>query len=58
MVCFQCKPFNITSIHFSTNSTNNAEEDEIEWFYEGQQELLKLPPKRDVLFIVGGWKQK
>ena len=44
MVCFQGKPFNITLIHVSTNLTNNAEEDEIEWFYEGQQELLKLPP--------------
>ena len=38
--------------------TSNAEEAEIEWFYEDLQDLLELTPKRDVLFITGDWNQK
>ena len=33
-------------------STNNAEETEIEWFYEDLQDLLELTPQKDVLFII------
>ena len=35
--------------------TNNAEETEVEWFYEDLQDLLELTPKKDVLFIIGDW---
>ena len=35
--------------------TSNAEEAEVEWFYEDQQGLLELTPKKDVLFIIGDW---
>ena len=38
--------------------TSNAEEAEVEWFYEDLQDLLELTPKKDVLFIVGDWKAK
>ena len=38
--------------------TSNAEEAEIEWFYEDLQDLLELTPKRDVLFIIGDWNAK
>ena len=38
--------------------TSNAEEPEVEWFYEDLQDLLKLPPKKDVLFIIGDWNVK
>ena len=38
--------------------TNNAEEAEVEWFYEDLQEILKLTPKKDVLFIRGDWNAK
>ena len=36
----------------------NAEEAEDEWFYEDLQDLLELTPKKDVLFIIGGWNAK
>ena len=36
----------------------NAKEAEVEWFYEDLQDLLKLTPKRDVLFIIGDWNAK
>ena len=36
----------------------NAEEAEVEWFYEGLQDLLELTPKKDVLFIMGDWNAK
>ena len=39
-------------------STNNAEETEIEWFYEDLQDLLELTPQKDVLFIIGDWNAK
>ena len=38
--------------------TSNAEEAEVEWFYEDLQDLLKLTPKKDVLFIIGDWNAK
>ena len=56
-VCFQGKPFNITVIQVYA-PTSNAEEAEVEWFYEDLQDLLELTPKKDVLFIIGDWTQK
>ena len=56
-VCFQGKPFNITVIQ-AYAPTSNAEEAEIEWFYEGLQDLLELTPPKDVLFIIGDWNAK
>ena len=56
-VRFQGKPFNITVIRVYA-PTNNAEEAEVEWFYEDLQDLLELTPKRDVLFIIGDWNAK
>ena len=53
-VRFQGKPFNITVIQVYA-STSNAEEAEVEWFYEDLQDLLELTPKKDVLFIIGDW---
>ena len=38
--------------------TSNAEEAEVEWFYEDLQDLLELTPQKDVLFIIGDWKAK
>ena len=38
--------------------TSNAEEAEVEWFYEGLQDLLELIPQKDVLFIIGDWNAK
>ena len=51
-VCFQGKPFNITVIPVYS-PTSNAEEAEVEWFYEDLQDLLELTPPKDVLFIIG-----
>ena len=56
-VHFQGKPFNITVIQVYA-STSNAEDAEVEWFYEDLQDLLELTPKKDVLFIIGAWTQK
>ena len=56
-VRFQGKPFNITVIQVYA-PTNNAEEAEVERFYEDLQDLLELTPKRDVLFIIGDWNAK
>ena len=56
-VCFQGKPFNIMVIQVYA-PTSNAEEAEIEWFYEDLQDLLELTPKKDVLFIIGDWNVK
>ena len=56
-VRFQGKPFNITVIQVYA-STSNAEEAEVEWFYEDLQDLLELTPKKDVLFIIGDWNAK
>ena len=38
--------------------TSNAEEAEVGWFYEDLQDLLELPPRKDVLFIIGDWNAK
>ena len=56
-VCFQGKPFNITVIQVYA-PTSNAEEVEVEWFYEDLQDLLELTPQKDVLFIIGDWNAK
>ena len=56
-VRFQGKPFNITVIQVYA-PTSNAEEAEVEWFYEDLQDLLELTPIKDVLFIIGDWNAK
>ena len=56
-VRFQGKPFNITEIQ-DYALTSNAEEAEVEWFYENLKDILKLTPKKDVLFILGYWNAK
>ena len=56
-VRFKGKPFNITVIQVYA-LTSNAEEAEVEWFYEDLQYLLELTPKKDVLFIIGDWNAK
>jgi len=64
-VPFQGKPFNITVTQVYA-PTSNAEEAEVEWFYEDLQDLLELTPKKkkeeeeeeDVLFIIGDWNAK
>ena len=56
-LCFQGKPFNITVIQLYA-PTSNAEEAEVEWFYEDLQDLLELTPQKDVLFIIGDWNGK
>ena len=53
-VRFQGKPFNIRVVQVYA-PTSNAEEAEVERFYEDLQELLELTPKKDVLFIIGDW---
>ena len=54
---FQGKPFIITVIQVYA-PTSNAEEAEVERFYEDLQDLLELTPKKDVLFIIGDWNAK
>ena len=56
-VRFQGKPFNTTIIQVYA-PTSNAEEAELERFYEDLQGLLELTPKKDVLFIIGDWNAK
>ena len=56
-VRLQSKPFNITVIQVYA-PTSNAEEAEVEWFYEDLQDLLELTPPKDVLFITGDWNAK
>ena len=56
-VHFRDKPFNITVFQVYA-LTSDAEEAEVEWFYEDLQDLLELTPKKDVLFIIGGWNVK
>ena len=56
-VRFQGKPFNIMLIQVYS-PTSNAEEAEVEWFYENLQDLLELTPQKDVLFITGDWNAK
>ena len=54
---FQGKPFNNTVIQVYA-PTSNAEEAEVERFYEDLQDLLELTPKKDVLFFIGDWNAK
>ena len=56
-VCFQCKPFNITVIQVYA-LTSNAEESEVEWFYDDLQDLIELILPKNVLFITGDWNAK
>ena len=56
-VHFQGKPFNITVIQVYA-PTNNAEEAEVEQFYEDLHDLLELTPPKNVLFIIGDWNTK
>ena len=56
-VRFQGKPFNIMVIQVYA-PTNNAEEVEVEQFYQDVQDLSELTPKKDVLFIIGDWNAK
>ena len=56
-VRFQGKPFNIT-VSQGCAPTSNAEEAEVEWFYEDLQDLLELTLKKDVLFIIWDWNAK
>ena len=56
-VHFQGKPLNITVVQVYA-LMRNAEESEVEWFYEDLQDLLELAPKKDVLVIIGDWNAK
>ena len=56
-VYFQGKPFGITVIQVYA-PTSNAEEAEVEWFFEDLQDVLELTPPKDVLFIIGDWNAK
>ena len=56
-VCLQGKPFNITVTQVYA-PTSNAEEAEVEQFYEDLKDLLELTLKKDVLFIIGNWNAK
>ena len=56
-VYLQSKSFNITVIQ-AYAPTSNAQEAEVEWFYEDLQDVLELTPKKDVLFIIGDWNAK
>ena len=53
-VCFKDKSFNITVIQVYAPTTD-AEEAEVDLFYEDLEDLLELTPKKDVLFIIGDW---
>ena len=53
-VPFQGKPFNIQAYA----PTSNAEDAEVEQFYEDVQDLLELTPPKNVLFIIGDWNAK
>ena len=55
-VCFQGKPFNTTVIQVCA-PTSNAEEAEVEWFYEDLQDL-ELTPKKVVFLVIGDWNAK
>ena len=56
-VHFQGEPFNITVIQVYA-PTSNAEEAEVEQFYEDLQDLLELTSKKDIIFIIGDWNAK
>ena len=58
-VCFQDKPFNITVMMLlSLCPTNNAEESEVDCFYENLQDFPELTPIQDILFLIGNWIAK
>ena len=57
-VHFQGKPFNITVIQVYSPTSADAEEAEVEQFYEYLQDPLELTPKKDVFFIIGDWNAK
>ena len=57
LVHFQGKPFNITVIQ-AYAPPSNAEEAEVEWFYEDLQDLLELTSQKDVLYIITDWNAK
>ena len=54
--------FTRQTIHYHSDlsyaPTSNAEEAEVEWFYEDLQDLLELTPQKDVIFIIGDWNAK
>ena len=54
---FQCKPFTITVIQVYA-PTSNAEEAEVEWFFEDLQDLLEITAKNVVFFTIGDWNAK
>ena len=56
-VCFQDKSFNITAIQVCAPTTN-AEEVEVEWFYEDLQDLLELALEKDIISIIEDWNAK
>ena len=56
-VCLQSKPFNITVIQVYA-PISNAQEAEVEQFYEDLQDLLELTSQKDVPFILGDWNAK
>ena len=53
----QGKPFNITVIQVYA-PTSNAEEADVEWFYEDLQDTLEKTPKKDVIFIIRDWNAR
>ena len=59
MISVHCqgKPFNITVVQ-AYAPTSNAEEAEVEQFYEDLQDLIELTPKKDVFFIIRDWNAK
>ena len=56
-ICFQGKPFKIMVIQAYAPSSN-AEEAEVEWFYDYLPDFIELTPKKHVLFIIGNWNAK
>ena len=56
-VNFQGKPFNITVVQVYSPTTD-AEEPEVDWFYEDLQHLLEVTPKKDTLFTIEDWNAK
>ena len=56
-VCFQGKPFNITVIQVYA-LTSNAEEAEVEQFYEDLQDIIELTPQKGLLFVIRDWNAK
>ena len=56
-VSFQAKPFNITVSQVYA-PTSNAEEADVEWFYEDLQDLIELTLKKDIFIIIRNWNAK